>query len=70
MPDSNHGYVYRFSDNTARPAVTYYYWLENVDAFGRTIEYGPVVVEIGRVLRVPRHMPGMPEPAPRPSAAP
>ncbi len=40
-PGSLSGAVYTYKDKTAKPGVVYYYWLEEVDVYGRTELYGP-----------------------------
>lgn len=41
-PGSPFGATYEYADTTARGGRTYYYWLEDVDIYGRTGQYGPV----------------------------
>ena len=41
-PGSPFGAAYEYADTTVRFGRTYYYWLEDVDIFGRTRLYGPV----------------------------
>ncbi len=35
------GAVYTYKDRTAKPGVVYYYWLEEVDVYGGTEQFGP-----------------------------
>lgn len=41
-PGSPVGAAYTWLDETAAPGVTYYYWLEDVDAYGVATGHGPV----------------------------
>jgi hypothetical protein len=45
-PGSPTGASYQFADDTARAGITYYYWLQEVDANGGTVEYGPVSAQL------------------------
>ena len=40
-PGSPTGAMYSYKDRTAKPGITYYFWLEEVDIYGRTTLYGP-----------------------------
>jgi hypothetical protein len=42
-PGSPEGAAYTWLDDTVRPGMTYYYWLEDVDIYGRATEHGPVL---------------------------
>ena len=42
FPGSHMGAAYELVDNTARPRITYYYWLEAVDNGFGSVEHGPV----------------------------
>ncbi len=46
-PDPLAGGRYRFVDRTARPGVTYYYQLEEVERDGAVNRYGPIRVRAG-----------------------
>jgi hypothetical protein len=46
-PGSPVGTSYRSVDTTARPGVTYYYWLQELDINFETAEYGPVRAQLG-----------------------
>ncbi len=59
-PGGMAGAAYSFLDESAAPGVTYFYWLEDVDAAGAAARHGPVVATRGRV----RTLPGRPRPAP------
>ncbi len=41
-PNSNQGFAYEWRDADIQGNVTYYYWLETVDAQGDTARFGPV----------------------------
>lgn len=41
FPGSYMGAAYELVDNTARPRITHYYWLEAVDSGLGSVEYGP-----------------------------
>jgi hypothetical protein len=45
-PGSPLGATYRFLDSTARPWVTYYYWLQELDTSFEAVEYGLVTAEL------------------------
>jgi hypothetical protein len=45
-PGSPMGASYQFADDTARAGITYYYWLQELDANGEATEYGPVSAEL------------------------
>lgn len=47
-PGSGQGACYAFLDGTARPGVTYYYTLEDVDANGGRTAHGPVGMTLWR----------------------
>lgn len=59
------GASYSFLDDSAMPGVTYYYWLEDIDAFGGSSRHGPVVAQRG----VARSLPGRLRPPPMPANA-
>ena len=40
-PGSLTGAVYSYKDRTAKPGVAYFYWLEELDVYGRTELFGP-----------------------------
>jgi hypothetical protein len=40
------GASYEFVDESSAPGFAYSYWLEAIDVFGNSTEYGPVSVEI------------------------
>jgi hypothetical protein len=50
-PGSMQGASYEFVDTTAAAGTAHYYWLEDVDTYGRTALHGPVGAEIS-VYRV------------------
>jgi hypothetical protein len=41
-PGSPFGAVYQYKDKTAVPGVLYFYWLQDVDIYGKTQLHGPV----------------------------
>jgi hypothetical protein len=45
-PGSPMGASYQFADDTARAGITYFYWLQELDANGEAAEYGPVSAEL------------------------
>lgn len=45
MPGSLVGAFYSFEDKTVEAGVSYYYWLEDVEASGKTTLHGPVEVQ-------------------------
>ena len=61
-PGSPMGASYRFVDSTARPGVTYYYWLQALDTNFQAEEYGPVSAQLELRARIrlvrPRLAPG------------
>jgi subtilisin family serine protease len=50
-PGSPEGALYHFVDDSVRPGVTYYYWLEDVDAYGMTTSHGPVSAALPQASR-------------------
>ncbi|MBN1139417.1 MAG: hypothetical protein JXM73_22765 [Anaerolineae bacterium] len=46
-PGSPTGAAYEFLDESVTPGGLYWYWLEDVDAYGRPTRYGPVSVTSG-----------------------
>ena len=60
-PGSVLGATYSFLDEAAAPGVTYYYWLEDVDANGAATLHGPVS---GQVQPLWRLLPARPRLAP------
>jgi hypothetical protein len=60
-PGSAVGAAYSFVDETARPGVTYYYWLEDVDVNGAATLHGPVSAELAALRRL---LPARTRPAP------
>lgn len=45
-PGSTFGANYIFTDNTVKPYRSYFYWLEDVDAYGVSTFHGPVGVSV------------------------
>jgi len=45
-PGSPKGFSYVYSDSTAIQGVTYNYWLEDVDLYGKTTLHGPVTAKL------------------------
>ncbi len=43
-PGATQGSTYSFQDTNVQPGVTYYYWLEDLDATGQASKAGPVAV--------------------------
>ena len=43
-----HGAGYDYTDKTVTPNVTYYYWLEDIDAYGTSAFHGPVHAKASR----------------------
>ena len=41
-PGSPTGFVYSYVDDTAVAGIAYYYWLEDIDIYGRVTQHGPV----------------------------
>ena len=60
-PGSVLGATYRFLDETATPGVIYYYWLEDVDAYGAATLHGPVSGQLQSLWRL---LPARPRIAP------
>jgi hypothetical protein len=58
-PGSAEGASYLFLDESARPGVTYSYWLEDVDVYGVSTFHGPVSATLARVGRL---LPNRPRP--------
>jgi hypothetical protein len=46
FPGSPAGSTYTWTDDTARPGLTYYYWLEDVDVYGLRTLHGPAVATL------------------------
>jgi hypothetical protein len=59
-PGETAGAAYAFLDESAAPGVTYYYWLDDIDASGTATRHGPVVAQMDPA----RTLPGRPRPAP------
>jgi hypothetical protein len=45
-PGSGEGFYYEYLDTDVQPGVTYYYWLEDVDANGTLTRHGPVTASV------------------------
>jgi hypothetical protein len=58
-PGSPTGAIYQFTDETAQAGTTYYYWLEAVDVYGASQEYGPVSASLSPLQRL---LPARPRP--------
>ena len=64
VPGSPVGAAYEFVDESARPGITYYYWLEDVDVYGAATYHGPVNAELLMVMVRRLLLPGRPRPEP------
>jgi hypothetical protein len=53
MPGSSMGSRYRFTDAAVEMGVTYRYWLEEVDIYGRRTQYGPVTAGLMQDIFLP-----------------
>jgi subtilisin family serine protease len=62
VPGSPLGAVYDFLDEWVWPGITYYYWLEDVDVYGRATLHGPVSATFPSMRGL--ILPGRPRPAP------
>jgi hypothetical protein len=45
-PGSPNGFTYGYTDNTVAKGVTYNYWLEDVDIYGKTTLRGPATAQV------------------------
>jgi hypothetical protein len=52
VPGSPMGATYEFLDDTAKPGLEYYYWVESVDVYGVSVSQGPVSAEITSLRRL------------------
>jgi subtilisin family serine protease len=56
VPGSLMGATYEFVDETAKPGLAYYYWVESIDVYGLSASHGPVSAEITSLRRLlPAH---------------
>jgi hypothetical protein len=46
VPGSPVGASYEFLDESVEPGLTYWYWLEDVDAYGVPTRHGPLSVQV------------------------
>jgi len=62
-PGSPLGATYQFVDESVRPDLTYYYWLEDMDVYGVATLHGPISARLAAVYRL---LPGRPRLVPMP----
>ena len=56
-PGSPNGHVYDYMDSSVTPGVSYTYWLEDLDIYGKTNLHGPVTAQIAADWLVKIYMP-------------